>query len=59
MLDPELRTALTGETNDDALTPRAAAAWLVHRLAVDSGGAAMVSPADSGFLLFGATLYAP
>jgi histidine phosphotransferase ChpT len=58
VLDPELRTALTGETGDDALTPRAAAAWLVHRLAVDSGGAAMVSPADAGFLLFGATLNA-
>ncbi len=56
VLDPELRTALTGETGDDALTPRAAAAWLVHRLAVDSGGKAMVSPADAGFLLFGATL---
>ncbi|UVO53847.1 histidine phosphotransferase family protein [Sphingomonas sp. SUN039] len=56
VLDPELRTALTGETADDALTPRAAAAWLVHRLAVDSGGAAIVSPADAGFLLFGATL---
>ena len=51
-------TALTGETGDDALTPRAAAAWLVHRLAVDSGGTAMVSPADAGFLLFGATLNA-
>jgi histidine phosphotransferase ChpT len=56
VLDPELRTALTGETGDDALTPRAAAAWLVHRLATDSGGTAMVSPADAGFLLFGATL---
>jgi histidine phosphotransferase ChpT len=58
VLDPELRTALTGETGDEALTPRAAAAWLVHRLAVDSGGGAMVSPADAGFLLFGATLNA-
>ncbi len=58
VLDPELRTALTGETGENALTPRAAAAWLVHRLAVDSGGAAMVSSADAGFLLFGATLNA-
>ena len=56
VLDPELRTALTGETGENALTPRAAAAWLVHQLAVESGGAAMVSPADAGFLLFGATL---
>ncbi|MFZ4747704.1 MAG: histidine phosphotransferase family protein [Sphingomonas sp.] len=56
VLDPELRTALNGETGENALTPRAAAAWLVHQLAVESGGAAMVSPADAGFLLFGATL---
>jgi histidine phosphotransferase ChpT len=56
VLDPELRNALTGETGDNDLTPRAAAAWLVHRLAVDSGGSAMVSPPDAGFLLFGATL---
>ena len=56
VLDPELRTALTGETNEAELTPRAAAAWLVHRLAVDSGGQAMVSASDAGFLLFGATL---
>jgi len=56
VLDPELRTALTGETGENALTPRAAAAWLVHQLALESGGAAMVSAADAGFLLFGATL---
>ena len=58
ILDPELRTALTGQTGDGELTPRAAAAWLVHRLAVDSGGEAMVSSADAGYLLFGATLRA-
>jgi len=56
VLDPELRRALSGEVADGELTPRAAAAWLVHRLAVDSGGSAMVSPPDAGFLLFGATL---
>jgi len=28
----------------------------VHRLAVDSGGSAMVSEPDAPFLLFGATL---
>lgn len=56
ILDPELRTALIGEANDAELTPRAAAAWLVHRLTQDSGGHAQVSPAHAGFLLFGATL---
>jgi histidine phosphotransferase ChpT len=56
ILDPELRVALSGGTALADLTPRAAAAWLVHSLAVESGGQAMVSPPDSGFLLFGATL---
>ncbi len=56
ILDPELRIALTGGTAPGELTPRAAAAWLVHSLAVDSGGEAMVSPPDGGFLLFGAML---
>ena len=55
ILDPELRTALTGGTSDAGLTPRAAAAWLIDRLAVDSGGRAQVSDGD-GFLLFGASL---
>lgn len=56
VLDPELRKALTGEIEADALTPRAAAAWLVHTIATESGGGAMVSPTDADFLLFGATL---
>ena len=55
MLDPELRLALTGDL-DGELTPRAAAAWLVHELAVGSGGAVLVSEPDAPFLLFGATL---
>ncbi len=58
VLDPELRKALTGETGDDALTPRAAAAWLVHTIASGSGGSVMVSPSDAEFLTFGATLIA-
>lgn len=56
VLDPELRAALTGAVGEDALTPRAAAAWLVHQLTADSGGQAQVSDPDAGFLLFGATL---
>ena len=55
VLDPELRNAVMGGTSEDGLTPRAAAAWLVHRLAIDSGGRAQVSDGE-GFLLFGATL---
>ena len=58
VLDPELRSAFNGATAEQDLTPRAAAAWLVHSLATDSGGTAMVSPGDANFLMFGATLAA-
>lgn len=56
VLDTELRTALSGEADEKALTPRAAAAWLVHTLATESGGHAQVASTDPTFLLFGATL---
>jgi histidine phosphotransferase ChpT len=56
VLDPELRTALSGEADEASLTPRAAAAWLVHTLAVDSGGHAQVASEDGSFFVFGATL---
>ncbi|MBB5687153.1 histidine phosphotransferase family protein [Sphingobium boeckii] len=56
VLDPELRKALLGETPEDALTPRAAAAWLVHRIAADTGGSIQVSEPDAPFLLFGAQI---
>lgn len=58
VLDPELRKALLGEVADDALTPRAAAAWLVHRIVTDTGGTIQVSGADEPFLLFGAVIAA-
>ena len=56
VLDPELRTALLGQSGEDGLTPRAAAAWLVHVLAAEQGGSIMVSEPEEGVLLFGATL---
>jgi len=56
VLDPELRTALLGQTDPEALTPRAAAAWLIHRLAAEVGGSIQVSTPDEGVLLFGAML---
>ncbi|WP_136161599.1 histidine phosphotransferase family protein [Sphingomonas flavalba] len=58
VLDPELRTALQGDVDENALTPRAAAAWLVHRLATASGGHVQVSDAAEPVLLFGALLRA-
>ena len=56
VLDAELRTALNGEAAEDSLTPRAAAAWLVHLLAIETGGHSQVLEPDPGVLVFGATL---
>ena len=56
VLDTELRMALNGEAAEESLTPRAAAAWLVHLLALESGGHSQVVAPDSTVLLFGATL---
>ena len=56
VLDPEIRAALEGKTAKEALTPRAAAAWLVHSLARKGGGSVAVSEPDGGVLMFGAML---
>lgn len=56
VLDSELRTALNGEADENSLTPRAAAAWLVHLLAIESGGHSQVLEPAPSVLLFGATL---
>ncbi len=56
VLDQELRNALTGQTSPEALTPRAAAAWLVHQLVSEQGGSVQVSLPEDGVLLFGAAL---
>ena len=58
VLDAELRTALTGGADEDALTPRAAAAHLVHALASERGGGVQVSEPDAEVLLFGVALHA-
>lgn len=57
VLDPELRSALQGAVDEAALTPRAAAAWLVHQLAAQTGGNVQVSAPDDPFVMFGATLH--
>ncbi|MEO6248642.1 MAG: histidine phosphotransferase family protein [Sphingomicrobium sp.] len=55
LLDTSLRAALTGAAGDQ-IEPRAAGAWLAHRLAADAGGSIRLSdPADPA-LLIGATL---
>jgi histidine phosphotransferase ChpT len=58
ILDPELRSALSGTADEANLAPRAAAAWLAHRIAQDSNGSIQVSAPDAPFLLFGAVLSA-
>lgn len=56
VLDTELRMALNGEASETSVTPRAAAAWLVHLLSIESGGHSQVVAPDPTVLLFGATL---
>ena len=53
VLDSELRGALEGASADAAITPRAAAAYLIHALVQDNGGTLQVSPPDAEVLLFG------
>ncbi|WP_431470723.1 histidine phosphotransferase family protein [Sphingosinithalassobacter sp. LHW66-3] len=54
VLDPELRVALTGGSDEVPVTPRAAAAYLVHELVDQGGGDLQVSAPDAEVLLFGA-----
>jgi histidine phosphotransferase ChpT len=56
VLDPELRKALLGDADEATLAPRAAAAWLAHRLATDSGGSIQISDVSDPMLVFGATI---
>ncbi|MFX6027822.1 histidine phosphotransferase family protein, partial [Acinetobacter baumannii] len=58
VLDQELRDALTGAQGDAPVTPRAAAAFLVHALVEPGGGVVQVSPPDAPVLLFGAAFRA-
>lgn len=53
VLDSELRTALAGATAPDALTPRAAVAWLVHNLIKDSGATFQLSEPEPTVIVFG------
>jgi histidine phosphotransferase ChpT len=56
VLDPELRNALLGQADPDLVSPRAAAAWLVHILVSENGGSVQVSQPEDGLLMIGATL---
>ncbi|HEY0445535.1 MAG TPA: histidine phosphotransferase family protein [Allosphingosinicella sp.] len=56
VLDPELKKVLVGDIAEDAISPRAAAAWLVHSVAADGNGEVQVMDSEEGILLFGASL---
>ena len=56
VLDPELKKALGGESSEESIAPRAAAAWLIHCLVAEGGGAVQVMDSEENMLLLGATL---
>jgi histidine phosphotransferase ChpT len=56
VLDAELKRALAGDAAEDAIAPRAAAAWLVHCLVDEAGGEVQISDQEEGVLLLGAAL---
>lgn len=59
VLDPELKTALLGQASEESLAPRAAAAWLAHRIATDNGGSIQLTQPDDTTLVIGATVRPP
>jgi histidine phosphotransferase ChpT len=56
VLDPELKSALSGQTEEEAIAPRAAAAWLAYSLVSDGGGEIQISDEQDGMLLIGASI---
>jgi histidine phosphotransferase ChpT len=56
VIDAELKLALAGEASEQAIAPRAAAAWLVHCLVEESGGEVQIADQEEGVLLLGAAL---
>ncbi|MEO5493119.1 MAG: histidine phosphotransferase family protein [Sphingomonas sp.] len=58
MLDQELRSTLLGDLGEEGVTPRGAAAYLVHSLVSAGNGTVQISEPDSPILLFGVTIHA-
>jgi histidine phosphotransferase ChpT len=56
VLDPELRRVLVGQTSEDEVAPRAAAAWLVHCLVEEGRGQIQLADDQDGLLIVGASL---
>lgn len=57
-LDDELRATLVDGATGDAVTPRAAAAFLVHQMVAGADGKVLVSGPTDNVLLFGAAMRA-
>ena len=57
-LDDELRATLVDGFASDAVTPRAAAAFLVHEMVAGADGKVLVSAPADNVLLFGAAMRA-
>lgn len=53
LLDPEIRRVLVEGPGDVAVTPRTSAAYLVHSIARDAGGAVQVSEPTAGVMILG------
>jgi histidine phosphotransferase ChpT len=58
ILDPELRATLVDGEGENGVTPRAAAAYLVHTLATGAGGAVQVNEPAENVMVFGAVFNA-
>ena len=56
VLDPELKRVLAGDVDENAIAPRAAAAWLAHCLVDECGGEIQVADQEEGVLLIGASI---
>lgn len=56
VLDPELKKVLLGQSEEEAIAPRGAAAWLVHCLVSEGGGEIQLADGDEGTLLIGTSL---
>jgi len=58
VLDPEIRGTLVDGPGDTAVTPRAAAAYMVHTLVAESGGSMQIFEPSDGVMIFGAVFNA-
>jgi histidine phosphotransferase ChpT len=57
VLDPELVKVLRGDTDEEEIAPRAAAAWLIHSLVSEAGGEVQVADGgEENMLLLGVSL---